>query len=207
MNAPPVRSLSRLVAVPILALITGTSLAHASRVRPVNLEQMTQRADRVFAGRCVDVRTLKDPELGQVVTQVTFAVQRRAKGDLGGTVTIKLLGELDMDDRGARPPAGLPGFRKGEEVVLFLYGDSRHGLTAPVGLGQGKFTIVKDPKGRPIALNGRGNQGLLAGLSPEAEQRLGAAAEPWRDRRDLPSGSLLDMVERLERGERGEVAP
>ena len=51
-----------------LLLLVQLALAppvDATRVRPLNLEQMADRADRVFAGRCVGVRVEKDPGLGR----------------------------------------------------------------------------------------------------------------------------------------------
>src|SRR5262245_30931106 len=47
--------LVRFLVVTILAilLITYPATSHAARTRPVNLEVMTQRADRIFSGRCV----------------------------------------------------------------------------------------------------------------------------------------------------------
>ena len=56
------------------------SLSNASQVRPVNLEEMTERAETIFSGRCVQVRSMPDPQTGGTVTRATFEVHRVVKG-------------------------------------------------------------------------------------------------------------------------------
>jgi hypothetical protein len=170
--------------------------APASQVRPINLEEMTQRADRIFSGRCIGVRAEVDPGLGQVVTYVTFMAQRTVKGSAQGKVTIRLLGDQIEDDGPGRGIEGVPRFRAGEEVVLFLYGDSGRGLTSPVGLGQGKFVVFKDKHGKRRALNALGNETLLRNLSPGALRKLGALATQSAHEGVDPD-TLLDMVQRI----------
>lgn len=168
--------------------------SEASSVRSLNLEEMTTRADRIFHGRCVQVRVGMDSRLGQKVTWVTFAPSRSVKGKIGGRITLKLLG----DQRASAPPGeameGIPRFDEGEEVVLFLYADSRHGLTSPVGFGQGAFRVVRDKAGKATAVNQFGNQGLLDRLSTKAEARLGERAGRYRRTRIVPPGDLLEMA-------------
>ena len=160
---------------------------------------MTRRADRIFHGRCVNLRTVRDPELGQWVTYATFAPQRAAKGTIRGSVTVKLLGDQEMEAPRERAMEGLPRFRRGEEVVLFLYGDSRSGLTSPVGFGQGKFSVFQDKQGQPLAINGFSNENLFRGLSRAAERKLQGKAGVWRGRKGVPPDALLDMVEALQK--------
>ena len=50
---------AHLLGVLVLAFFT-TGLCHATLLRPLNLEEMTDRADRVFSGRCVEVRVARD---------------------------------------------------------------------------------------------------------------------------------------------------
>jgi hypothetical protein len=91
----------------------------------------------------------------------------------------------------------------GEDVVLFLYGDSGSGLTSPVGFGQGKFRIVKDKSGREIALNATGNRTLFRGLSKGAETRLARDRKSWKGWSDVPPDALLDLAAGLQHPERG----
>src|SRR5262245_51412899 len=189
----------RFIVVTILSilLLSYPATSHAARTRPVNLEAMTQRADRIVSGRCVRVQVARDRDLGQVVTYVTFALHRLEKGDIRGSLTIKVLGDQDEESLRTPPMDGVPTFRKGEEVVLFLYGNSRHGLTSPVGFGQGKFTLVKDKRGRSLALNQFANEGLFRGLSPGALQRLGRRNPKLQDNAWVSPDDLLDLVQAL----------
>jgi hypothetical protein len=167
------------------ALAPGVT--QASQVRPVNLEQMTERAGRIFSGRCVETGVIVDPMLGAEVTVATFQVERAIKGDAGGRVTIRMLG-------GA---AGVPRFQPGEDVVLFLYGESRLGLTSPVGLGQGRFSVMTDKLGRRVAINDFANRNLLQGLTPAGRSRLGPALQAAEAQREIEPAALLDMAETL----------
>ena len=173
------------------------SLLEASRIRPVNLEEMSARADRIFSGRLVALRVERDAELGQTVTRATFQVHRAVKGSVGGRVTITILGDVEADAGRGAGVQGLPRFREGEEVVLFLYGDSARGLTSPVGFGQGKFAVTKDKRGRRMAVNGFGNRNLFNGLSGQARARLGEQSIAWKDRRGIHPDALLDLVKSL----------
>jgi hypothetical protein len=180
-----------------------TPLAHASIVRTLNLEDLTTRADRIFSGRCVDVREVRHAGLGQTVTYTTFVVTRAVKGDLHERITIKSIGGLGSEGAGRDPFAAVPRFHRGEEVILFLYGDSAAGLTSPVGLGQGKFRIIKNKRGREIALNENGNRTLLQGLSKGAEGRLTAEQRAWKKHGDIRPDSLLDLAASLDRAGEG----
>lgn len=169
----------------------------ASRVLPINLEEMVQRADRAFHGRCVDVRVGTDKDLGQTVTWVTFVPQRAVKGQVRGRLTIKMLGNQSMTARPGESTDGLPRFEEGEDVVLLLYKDSPAGLTSPVGFGQGKFKVVRDKSGRPVAANEFGNGRLFDGLSSKARAKLGSRVERWRGTHAVPPDDLLDMMDSL----------
>jgi len=173
----------------------------ATRVRPINLEEMTQRADRIFSGRCVDVRVIEDPEVGSRVTEATFEVDQAVKGALGDTVTIKLHGGPATTGGSGSDVVGQPRFEPGEEVILFLYGESELGLSAPVGLGQGKFTVFVDKHGRKLALNEFGNKTLFHKLSDNARNRLMRTGleSNVEDSESISPQDLLRFVESLQR--------
>ena len=134
--------------------------ARASQVRPVNLEEMTQRAATVFAGRCLDVHVERDAAIDRDVVVATFAVDRREKGALDRRVTVRMLSVAALE--GAPwSPGEMLGFRPGEEVVLFLYGNSALGLTSPIGLGQGRFHIAQEKSGTTPAARSNLSQELV----------------------------------------------
>jgi hypothetical protein len=175
------------------AVWLAISVTAASQVRSVNLEQMTERAATIFAGRCIAVRTESDRALGRDVSVATFAVHRAVKGVSGRIVTVRMATSDDSGTGVADPPI----FRKADEVVLFLYGESALGLSAPVGLGQGRFKVAPDKRGRPVAINDLGNRNLLRELSPAARGRLARISVPGEGGEALGPTALLDMAEAL----------
>jgi hypothetical protein len=70
-----------------------------------------------------------------------------------------LLGNATVTARPGEATEGLPRFEVGEELILFLYGDSSRGLTSPVGFGQGKFKVIRDKGGKQHAANGSATNG------------------------------------------------
>ena len=179
----------------LAGVVSGVTLA--SQVRPVNLEQMTQRAARIFSGRCIQTSVEYDAALGRNITVATFRVQRAVKGVLGDTVTVRMLsGGTSLGDE----PAGVPRFRRGDEVVLFLYGESSLGLSSTVGLGQGSFKVLTDKQGHRLALNDVGNRNLMRALRPAATTRLRERLRvPVDGEQSAPTDPLLllDMAEAL----------
>ena len=183
----------------VAALATASLLA--SQVRLIDLEQMTQRAGRIFSGRCTGTSIEFDERLGHDVMVATFKVNRAVKGVTGDTVTLRMMTGASTP---ADAPAGVPTYSKGEEVVLFLYGENTQGISAPVGLGQGRFKVFTDKQGRRVALNDFANKSLVTGMRPEARARLksrGNSALAQRadaaPRDDLDPSELLDAAETL----------
>lgn len=189
---------SRLLLPAIAIAACSFAIAEASRVRPMNLEEMAVRAGRIFRGTCTAVETARDPDSALDVARVTFRVERLVKGEAAESLTIRMLADPDGAGAASAGSRAAP-FRPGERVVLFLYGESRSGLTSPVGLGQGKFTIVEDKDGREVALNGFDGEVLFRGLSPAASAKLGGWAARRRGREGISPDALLDMAEALAR--------
>jgi hypothetical protein len=197
-----VRRDRRALALFLVALFASGAFlgpAEASRARTLNLEQLAAHADRIFRGRCIQAQVAIDPTLGQTVTYVSFVPEHVVRGpsSLHGTLTIKLLGNRTSSAGPGDAIDGLPQFEAGEEVILFLYPDSAHGLTSPVGLGQGKFRVVPDKAGKPVAANMFGNDSLFDGLSSRAQKKLGGSVERYRGAHGIPADALLDMAKAL----------
>ena len=188
------RKLQPRALLPIFALLVGfTGQLRATQVRPLNLEQMTERAATIFTGVCTEVRVERDPNVGWV-SVASFEVERTVKGRVARTATVRLLGgQPDLEPR-STSIAGMPGFHRGDEVVLFLYGTSALGLTSPVGLGQGRFTVVRDKAGKKLAINAFGNDRLLDGLAPAKRERLGADAAPSPGAKGIEVDALLEVT-------------
>ena len=140
-------------ALVLIALLCLTvPAANSSRVLPLNLPELVEDAGKIFIGKCIDVKTGKDPETGLIVTWTTFKVIEGIKGELEETETIKQIGGTH---EGITATSFTPEFRVGEEVLLFVYAESRIGLTTAVGLNQGVFNIYTDLKtGKKKVTNG-----------------------------------------------------
>jgi hypothetical protein len=165
----------------LLAVVScGWRATDATQVRPLNLEEMTARAERIFSGRCVEISHIEDPDLGDAVIVATFEVHRVVKGGADARVQVR------MAD-------GETACRPGEDVVLFLYGKDAAGWSSPVGLGQGKFDIVADKLERWIAVNPFGNRGLFRGLTERAAGKLEASTREA----EIRAADLLDIAEAL----------
>ena len=143
----------------LLALGAPASTALAS-ARSANLAEMAARAGRVVHGRISEVRAGQHPSLSHVeVVFVTLDVIEMLKGPSAPRVTFMQFAGAGRSVRNFH----LPEYKVGEEVVLFLYPESRHGLTSPVAEGQGKFLVRHDARaGRRLLFNDRGNRALFA---------------------------------------------
>ena len=146
--------------------------AEATKVKPVNLEQLVEKADRIFVGICTAVEEITVPGTQLPATRYTFRVSESLKGQLDETVVIRQFGVRgsEREDRrtvGPRIP-GMPAYEEGEEVILFLAGDSQVGMTSPIGFSQGAFRVINRGGVRSVE-NGVKNMGLFRGLLSESK--------------------------------------
>jgi hypothetical protein len=79
---------------------------------------------------------------GLPATWITLDVRRAVKGPGDARLTVKQYGAAEpLPDGTLTRIAGVPRYAVGEEVVLFLRGESRRGFTSTIGLGQGTFRV------------------------------------------------------------------
>jgi hypothetical protein len=139
-------------------------------VERMALDQVAREAARIVHATVTAVRSDRDAS-GLPATWITLDVARTLKGTASDTLTIKQYGVLQpLADGTIARIGGLPRYAVGEEVVLFLRGNSRLGFTSPVGLGQGVYR-VRRVAGRPMVRNdsqGHGSRGLDEFLSEVA---------------------------------------
>jgi len=114
----------------------------ATQMRPLSIEQLTQKAQLVLRGTVSSKTCQRDPE-GRIYTRIELQVQDAWKGSpkanpfsfvQGGGV----LGEQQVN------VAGQEEFTPGEEVVVFLVLNAREEGVI-VGISQGKFRVATDP--------------------------------------------------------------
>jgi hypothetical protein len=179
--------------VTLLSLLSALSLCAApagASGRAVNLAEMTAAAGRVVHGRVAEVRPGRHPrQPGLAVVFVKVAVTETLKGAPARELSF-------MQYAGGGAAFHLPQYRVGEEVVLFLYPESRYGLTSPVGEGQGKFTARDDARlGRRVLLNERANHALFDRLD-KAKLRSGLAlSRAERELIEQPTAPLREGAE------------
>lgn len=151
-------------------LLTSTVPAFAQRgalTAHQNLQQLTDEAALIVRARVISAAVEPHPELSGLTTVVVrLQVRETLKGPARGSYTFRQY-VWDIRDRTEGAVYG-----KGEELILFLNAPNQHGLSAPIGLEQGRFRIVRDQSGKEMALNGRGNHRLLEGLSAAVTQQL-----------------------------------
>jgi hypothetical protein len=137
--------------------------AHQLVVPSLNLEQIVEKADRIFVGKVTGVREESLAAAGGTlpVTVYTFEVEEALRGAIGNTLTIKQLGH--RSDPSSFMSQSLPEYRVGDVVMLFLHADSGIGLTSPVGLGQGVFEVKMDGPFKVSVKNLGGTEQLYEG--------------------------------------------
>lgn len=123
---------------------------------PLDLQELTDTADRIFTGVCTNVEKVdKDPIAKLSIVKYTFKIVDKIKGLEGkSTVTFKQWGVLSSDSN----------YLIGKKYILFLYPNSEKGLTSPVGYLQGQFDIRKDKSNNEIVKNKSGNIGLTRSI-------------------------------------------
>ncbi len=152
----------------LLAGLMFTTGAEAAMVMPFNVEEMTQRAEKIFVGTCTKVEHTVNAQ-GMPVVEVSFAVSETLKGEVGDTVTFRQIDPAPQRQTGSEPQsgsrfrvrglwsaavlAGVPAYAPGEKALLFLAREGQLGLTAPVGLLQGKMPVTTTASGKKLVTN------------------------------------------------------
>jgi len=131
----------RLLAILALALAawTMTIVTRATTLERMSLEQLAQSAQIIVRAQCLENSTAWDA--GEIWSHTTFEVQEAWKGSAPEQITVRLLG--GRAGNVTSTVTGIPRFRRGEQVVLFLEGTSRGGLSV-VSWQQGPFRIHRD---------------------------------------------------------------
>ena len=153
----------------------------------MNLEQLTDRAGRIFRGTVVDVEQGVIEAGGGELPAVTyrFKVDDLLKGEAelvkgnGAMIEVRMVGSIK-----AAVPVGdavrldtfrdVPKLTMGSDYLLFSTPESSIGLSVTVGLGQGAFSVYSVDK-QDYAVNEFNNMGLgLDGAGPVAYDEIAA---------------------------------
>jgi len=199
-----------LVAVAAVHVGDRPVLGHHMVVR-CNLEEMTQRADRIFLGQCIKVNeTYRHIAQGNLpVTDYTFKVESVLKGKLPAVYTFSQLGhparltkpkpgDLTMHGQIVGPATMLHGaatYYVGDSLLLFLVPNYLDGtITAPVGAYQGAFFRSTMPSGQELVRNQINNSGLFTADYNGSDFTADRARVIFPDH-DTPIASILTGVD------------
>ena len=147
-----------LLIIGVLSVFLMGKNAQAAVVKPMNLEEIITTAHYIFSGICISVDRRYDDVTDRDGIFYTFSVSKIIKGEESSEFTFKM--SSVASDLGQ-----VPTFKPGEEVVLFLYGKSTQGFTSPVGLGLGKFTVLRSPSGEKVVVNAHNNTDLFKDMN------------------------------------------
>lgn len=128
--------------------------ANAATVRPLVLDEIIDTSATAFHGICLENRTERDTATNMIVTYTTFEVRDSIKGAAKSTHVIKQIGGILPGGQEGFSVQGVPRFKVGQEYVVFLAGVSSAGFSSPIGLSQGRFTVIENA-GRKTVSNGR----------------------------------------------------
>ncbi len=155
------RRISGLVA--LLTIVFCHTYTHSqigARTVPRSLDYLASEADVIVHGYVRSVKIEPHPQLQNLMTVVvSMGVKDTYKGAHRDSLTFRqyvwnaAAGRSDGD------------YRKGQELVLLLGPVSEYGLTSPVGLEQGRFSVVTGKDGKKTAVNGRNNLGLFSDVN------------------------------------------
>ena len=182
-----------MVSVLSLGLLTGMT------VKPLNLSEMVQYADRVFYGRCISAEVKMDPTSGISVREYRFLVDQGLKGVQEQEVV--LVRQLSSMANGGPSVAGIPTYKKGQKLLLFLHGDSRLGLTSPVGMSQGTFRPERLKSGELAFRNAVDNRNLAQDLDPTGVAAQALTKEEFETLQSggpVSLGMFKDVVSKLD---------
>ena len=148
---------------------------------PLNLEEITTAAEKIFTGKCIKIENIENDSQSKLpVVKYTFKITEGIKGVAGNkTISFK---QWEPTTRDA-------GYESGKKYVLFLHGESRIGLTSPVGFLQGQFNVDADDNGNETVKNKINNHGLSRNVKSQKKLLL----------RDSYRQNLLE--EKSEKGE------
>lgn len=164
------------IALALVCPFVTTAIAGATTVVADDAETLARDADVVVRGLVVDQRVERDPA-GRIITWTALEVLEAFKGAaLGETLTIYQVGghlegetlQIDGDHR----------WRFGDEVVFFASRGPWPGTVVSVGIGVGRFVVLREPSGARV-VEDRGDVIALAPEERGGQLRLGVAPRPW----------------------------
>src|SRR5258707_3042236 len=125
-------------------LAMSAVIANATTLVRLPFEDLAQQSTAVARLRCLGSESRWDGR--EIWTESRFEVLELDKGLLPGLVTVRMIGGRagHLHSR----VDGVPGFRSGEEVYLFLWARQSGGPYSVLGWSQGTFRIARNAETR-----------------------------------------------------------
>lgn len=122
-------------------LLAGSVGAAATTMEKLSIERMANAAHTIVRATCISTSTRW--ESGEIWTVTSFQVTETWKGAEAQEVDVHLLG--GAVEGLASSVSGVPRFRTGEDVILFLE-PTKHGDLTVVGWEQGTLRVLRDDR-------------------------------------------------------------
>jgi hypothetical protein len=157
-----------------LAAVLAASRGHAMTLgKPLNVSELVRRSSDIVVGTVT--RVTEAPTGALPTVEVELRLSETIRGGARGTLAFRQLasgvpGKPENGRRYVGLVPGMPSYRRGDHVLLFLGPQGSLGLRSTVGLQQGRFSL-----GAGGAENGVGNQGLFRDLRVRARDEKEAA--------------------------------
>ena len=154
-----------IAAVCVMTILLSNSAVMGVAVRQISLAEMISSAELIFSGKCIGSEIRYAESLKRDICTFTFSVDKMIKGKPQKEISVNLSKMLvDLKH--------VPTYKIGQEVVLFLSGESRIGFSSPVGLGQGKFLVKHIQNARKSVVNENNNHNLFKGMNNPAYRSM-----------------------------------
>ncbi|HED67122.1 MAG TPA: hypothetical protein ENJ09_16395 [Planctomycetes bacterium] len=116
----------------------------------MDIAELTEHADLILEGRVLLANAFEVD--GRIETEYLIQVDRTFEGEDQPYRTVRMPGGVLPDGRGLIL-AGMPRIVPGEEELLFLSAEGPTGVRVPVGLAQGKLSLVRNADGSKSLLS------------------------------------------------------
>jgi hypothetical protein len=171
------------IAIAALALV-GAQVAFATTVQKLTLQELTKKSESIVMARVDDAVSSWDAAHKEIYTYFTLSVLQPVKGSKGATtIMLRQIGGTVGNIASVVP--GMPSFRKGEEVVVFLTQKDAAGYPWVMGLQQGKYSVMTAKNGVKMVRNDLAGTEFLT----KSGSHVGATTAP-----DMPLNAFLDGI-------------
>jgi hypothetical protein len=149
-----------MVSVLVLGLSAFATAQRGAMVLPRSLDEMTSQAQRIVHANVVSAKVEPHPQYPNLSTVlVKVRVRETLKGAAAQEFTYR---QFIWDLRDKYDAAG---YKKGQELVLFLNKSTDAGLVNPVALDQGRLLVEHDASGKAVVRPKLSNSRFVKGVS------------------------------------------